>query len=401
MVERLERIVVVGASLAGLRTVEALRRRGYRGTLVLVGDEAHAPYDRPPLSKQVLTREWPAERVFFRRKEGFGALALDLRLCVPASELDTAGRRVTLADGAVLDYDAVVVATGAHPRMLPGVAPREGLHVLRTLDDALALADAFDRRPRVVLVGAGFIGLEVAAACRARGLDVSVVEPLDPPLARAIGPELGALVAELHRVRGVDLRTGVSVRAIEGEDRVRGVVLSDGGRIDADVVVVGIGVVPAVEWLAGSGARVDDGVVCDSTGATGVPGVFAAGDAARWVDAGTGEGRRHEHWTAAVEQAEVVSTRILEGPLAAPHAAVPYFWSDQYDRKIQFVGRCPPEHALRWVEDDRPGGRVVALVESAGRLAGAFCIGRPRELVRYRGLVARAVTIEEALGASG
>ena len=392
-----ERIVVVGASLAGLRCVEALRRRGYEGEIHLVGDEPHRPYDRPPLSKQVLTGEWPADKTLFRQKDGYGPLGLDLALGRRAVRLDTDAGVVELEDDERLAYDALVIATGARPRSLPGVADRRGMHVLRTLDDATALAAALDRHPRVVLVGAGFIGLEVAAACRTRGLDVHVVEPLDPPLSPAIGAELGAVVAEMHRERGVDLRCGVHVRAIEGAAQVEGVALSDGSRIDADVVVVGIGVVPAVDWLDGSGVALDDGVVCDATGATNVSGVYAAGDVARWTDA-SGEGRRVEHWTSAVEQANAVAGRILQGPDVAVHRSTPYFWSDQYDRKIQFVGHCPPDHQVHWLEDDRAGGKLVALLSHDDWLVGAFCVGRPREIIRFRMMIGQDATIGDALG---
>ena len=245
----LRRIAIVGASLAGLRAAETLRDRGFDGELTLIGDEPHRPYDRPPLSKQVLQGAWEPEQTFFRKKDGYDALALDMRLGVRAVSLDLRARRVALADGTFADYDRLIIATGARVRTLPAIAPRAGLLALRGLDDAIVLRRALMDAPRVAIVGAGFIGLEVAASCRARGLPVTVIESLPVPLSPILGPTFGDMVAAMHRDHGVDLRTGVIVTDVLGESRVAGVALSDGSRIDADVVVVGIGVTPNTEWL--------------------------------------------------------------------------------------------------------------------------------------------------------
>ena len=262
----LHRIVVVGASLAGLRAAETLRDRGFDGELTLIGEEPHRPYDRPPLSKQVLQGTWEPEQTFFRRKDGYDALALDMRLGVRATSVDLRARRVTLADGTFADYDRLIIATGARVRTLSGIAPRAGLLVLRGLDDAIALRRELMNAPRVAIVGAGFIGLEVAASCRTRGLHVTVIESLPVPLSPVLGPAFGEMVAAMHRDHGVDLRTGVAVTDVFGESRVAGVALSDGSRIDADVVVVGIGVTPNTEWLEGSGLTLDNGIVCNGSG---------------------------------------------------------------------------------------------------------------------------------------
>ena len=278
------RITVVGASLAGLRAAETLRDRGFDGALTLIGDEPHRPYDRPPLSKQVLQGTWEPEQAFFRRKDGYDPLGLDMRLGVRATSVDLRARRVTLADGTHIDYDRLIIATGARVRTLPGIAPRPGLLTLRSLDDALALREALTRATRVAIVGAGFIGLEVAASCRARGVDVTAIESLPVPLAPIVGPTLGGLIAAMHRDHGVDLRTGVTVADVYGGSRVEGVALSDGSRVDADLVVVGIGVVPNTEWLDGSGLTLDDGIVCDGS-CEAAPGVYAAGDVARVANA--------------------------------------------------------------------------------------------------------------------
>jgi 3-phenylpropionate/trans-cinnamate dioxygenase ferredoxin reductase subunit len=272
----LRRIVIVGASLAGLRAAETLRARGFDGELTIIGDELHRPYDRPPLSKQVLQGIWDPEQAFFHRKDGYGALALDMRLGVRAASVDLRVRRVTLADGTCADYDRLIVATGARARTLAGIAPRAGLFVLRSLDDAIALRGELTNASRVAIVGAGFIGLEVAASCRARGLHVTVIEALPVPLSAILAPSLCEMVAALHRDHGVDLRTGVVVTDVIGESRVAGVALSDGSRISADVVVVGIGVTPNTEWLEHTGLTLDNGIVCDGSGEA-APGVYAAG----------------------------------------------------------------------------------------------------------------------------
>ena len=320
----MRRIVVVGASLGGLRCAEALRREGFAGELALVGAEAHLPYDRPPLSKQVLRGQWPAERTRLRAGEDLGALDLQLKLGVRALQLDPTRRCIALDDGSELAYDGLVIATGATPRRLPFGHELAGVHVLRTLDDALALRDALAAKPRVCVIGAGFIGLEVAASCRELGLPVHVIEPLPLPLVTKLGPRLAQLIAGLHVDHGVDLRCGQSVAALEGADRLERVRLSDGSAIDADVVVVGIGVTPNVEWLGGSGIALGDGVICDATCATSLPDVVAIGDCARWPNPRFGVEMRVEHWSNAVEMSAHAARRLLGGvAFAEPFAPVP------------------------------------------------------------------------------
>src|SRR4029450_9091571 len=282
------RIVVVGASLAGLRAAETLRGRGFDGALTLIGDEPHRPYDRPPLSKQVLQGTWEPEQTHFRRKDGYDALALDMRLGVRAASVDVRARRVALAGGTFVDYDRLIIATGARVRTLPGIAPRAGLLVLRGLDDAITLRRELMNAPRVAIVGAGFIGLEVAASCRARGLHVTVIEALPAPLPPALGPASCGMVPAMHPAHGVDLRTGVAVTDVFGELRVAGVALSDGSRVDAGGVVVGIGVTSNTEWLEGSGLTLDNGIVCNGFGEA-APHVYAAGDVARVANRSHGD----------------------------------------------------------------------------------------------------------------
>lgn len=379
-----QRIVVVGASLSGLRAVETLRARGFDGTLTLIGEEPHRPYDRPPLSKQVLQGAWEPEQTFFRKKEGYDPLALDMRLGVRATGLDLRARRVSLADGSAVDYDRLIIATGARVRTLSNVAPRPGLHVLRGLDDVIALRDALTHAGHVAIVGAGFIGLEVAASCRARGLPVTVVESRSVPLTPALGPDVCGMIAALHRDQGVDLRTGVGVADVLGERRVEGLTLSDRSRIEADVVVVGIGVVPNTEWLEGSGLTLDNGIVCNGAGQA-APGVYAAGDVARVANRWLGDAPRIEHWTNAVEQGVHAAENALAGPDAATSfSSVPYVWSDQYDRKIQFLGRFHRHDEMRIVGGSLAERRFTALYRQGDRLVACVAVNDPRAVIRYR-----------------
>ena len=390
-------VVVVGAALAGLRAAEELRAAGYGGRLVFVGAEDHLPYDRPPLSKEVLAGEWDLGQTALR-KQPYEDLDLDWRLGRRAAALDARARTVSLADGERLSFDGAVLATGAVPRTLPGTPPLPGIHLLRSLDDCEALRDELARGPRVVVVGAGFIGAEVAATCRGRGLSVTVLEALPAPMVRGLGPVLGDALGRLHRDHGVDLRLGVGVAGFEGGDRVEAVLLGDGTRVAADVVVVGIGVRPATDWLEGAGLRIDDGVVCDAT-CQAAPGIVAAGDVARWPSAlYDGESIRLEHWTNAAEQGAFVGRRLLAGDGAAPSFdPVPFVWSDQYDVKIQVAGSVRGDDRIEVVDGSLAEQRFVAAVGRDGRLVGAVGFSRPRPLMHYRRLIAERVPFDDAV----
>lgn len=396
-------VTVVGASLAGLRAAETLRRDGFDGPITLIGDEAHEPYDRPPLSKQVLAGDWEPDRIALTPSDKLADLDLDLRFGTTAAGFDLASRTLRLTSGETsgqnggetLEVDALLIATGARCRTLG--EPREGVHVLRSLDDCLALRADFDAAPdRVVVVGAGFIGAEVAATARTRGLDVTVVEALPAPLIRVLGPEMGEVCAAVHRDHGVDLRTGVGVEGFDGAGRVERVRLSDGSAVDASVVVVGIGVVPNTEWLEGSGLALDDGVVCDAAGLA-APGVAAAGDVARWPNRRFGEVMRVEHWDNAAAQG-AHSARALLGA-AEPYEPVPWFWSDQYDRKIQLAGHVRPDDEVRVVAGSVAERRFAALYGRGGKLMGALGFNRPRHVMRYRAMIEQGAAFEEALAA--
>ena len=386
----MDRIVVVGASLAGLRAAETLRVEGFDGALTLVGDESHRPYDRPPLSKQVLTGDWEPDRIFLPPAvpaPADGQEPFDWRVGRSATGLDLAGRAVVLDDGVRLEFDGLVIATGCRPRGIGGEG-LDGVHVLRTLDDALALRADLERGPeRVVVVGAGFIGSEVAASCRARELAVTVIEALPVPLERVLGTDMGALCADLHRDHGVDLRVGVGVEAFvdDGAGQVTGVRLTDGTTVTASVVVVGIGVIPNTEWLEGSGLTIDNGVVCDGT-CLAAPGVVAAGDVARWPNARFGgELMRVEHWDNAIEMGVAAARRLLAVDAEAlPYEPVPWFWSDLYDRKIQLAGRAGPDDEVQVVHGDVAELRFVALYGRGDRVVGALGWNRPRHVMQWR-----------------
>ncbi|MDX3570631.1 NAD(P)/FAD-dependent oxidoreductase [Streptomyces sp. ID05-47C] len=378
----MRRIVVVGASAAGLAAAETLRREGYDGTLTLVGDEPLAPYDRPPLSKQLLAGEWEPERLALRTPDALEALGLDLRLGVAATRLEPADRTVELADGSALPYDGLVIATGVRPRRLPG----EGAHVLRTLADALILRERLTPGRRLVVVGAGFLGAEAAAVAWRLGCEVTLLEPAPVPLAHAVGLEVGEILTNAHLERGVNLRCGVTVTEVT-EDGVR---LADGERIEADEVLVAVGSLPNTEWLAGSGLTVGDGVVCDEyceaawvspRPEAGV--VYAAGDVARWDNPLFGTSMRIEHRTTAAEQGMAAARNLLAAPQARkPFAPVPYFWSDQYDMKIQAYGYLRGHDAVAVVEGDPADSRFVAAYRTGDRVTGALAIGMPPKAIR-------------------
>jgi NADPH-dependent 2,4-dienoyl-CoA reductase/sulfur reductase-like enzyme len=330
--------------------------------------------------------------------DGFAAIDVDLRPGMRATGLDLHRREVELAGGSRVPYNGLIVATGAAPRPLPGTPALEGIHVLRTLDDCLAIRAGLEGGARVAVIGAGFIGAEVAASTRERGLEVTLIEALPVPLVRGLGPTMGAACAGLYTAHGVSLRCGVTVDAFEGAGRVERLRLSDGSSVDADLVVVGVGVAPETGWLESSGLELRDGVVCDATCAASAPGVYAAGDVARWYNPLFGEQMRVEHWTNAAEQGVAAARSLLAGPAAAkPFAPVPFFWSDQYGTKIQFVGRSRPEDEVRVVHGSVDDGRFVALYGRAGRLVGALAFNWPRLLMQYRGLLARSATWDEAV----
>ena len=404
----MEHIVVVGASLAGLRACETLRDEGFDARITLVGAEREIPYDRPPLSKKVLAGEWEPERIRLRKPDDFHSLGLDLRLGVRATALDLDARVVTVDDasnGSTVAFDGLVIATGASPRRLPDQPALDGIVELRTLADSTDLRDRIaDGTARVTIIGAGFIGLEVAATARGRGCAVTVLEGAPSPLVRGLGVAMGAAVAGVHGRNGVDLRCGVQIAGIEGSGgHVTGVRLRDGSVVGSDVVVVGIGVAPNTEWLAGSGLNLRDGIVCDATLCAGVPGIYAAGDCARWPNAAF-EGfddteMRVEHWTNAAEQGAAAARNLLavsHGDAPEPFTSVPFFWSDQFDSRIQFVGRAHGDDEVR-VFAGSIDGAFAALYGYQGRLRGVLGVSMPKMVMPFRALLAQGATWSVAL----
>jgi 3-phenylpropionate/trans-cinnamate dioxygenase ferredoxin reductase component len=405
----MDSVIVVGASLAGWRATEALRAEGFQGKISLVGEERHLPYDRPPLSKQVLAGTWPPEKAVLADKKRSSELRVHEVLGRRADALDVAGRTVELDDGSALTADGIVLATGAAPRRLPGtesLGPAEGLYVLRTIDDSLSLRAALTSRDRarVVVVGAGFIGSEVASTCAGLGCEVTVLEAMDVPLSNVLGPTVGAHCASLHRTNGVSLRTGVGLERIErglggpGSGRLR-VHLRDGEVFDADVVVVGIGVSPSTGWLDSSDVTIDNGVVCDDR-LFAADGIVAAGDMARWLwrHDGSEELIRIEHWEVAANAGAAAARSLLAGRADAPSfTPVPYFWSDQYGIRIQVLGNPGGDDEMVITEGSFEEGKFVALYGRGGRLRAVMAIGKPRQLMGFRPLLQNGASFDEAL----
>ncbi len=383
----LRHVVIVGASLAGLRAAESLRRRRFDGTITVIGDEIHEPYDRPPLSKAFTAGTDHPDTIRLKRSAD---LEVEWRLGVRAAGLDPEGRRVVLDGGPDISYDGLVVATGAAPRRLPGTpesAP--GLHTLRTLDDALRLRADLVPVARVVIIGGGFIGAELASTCRDRDLHVTVVTPL-PMMVTALG-ELSCAAAERARRHGVRVIEGVAVTGVRIEDRVTGIELADGVVLPADVAVIAIGVAPSTGWLTGSGATLASGVVCDGTLAVvGLDDVVAAGDVACWPHPALGgELLRLEHWTNATEQAAAATTRLLD-PAVGPFTPVPSFWSDQFGIRLQGVGLPGRADTVHVVDGDPASEAFLAEYRRAGELIGAVGAGSAQALLPYRRELKRA-----------
>lgn len=390
-------VSIVGASLAGYWAAETLRRDGFEGRISLIGDEPHAPYDRPPLSKKFLAGDLDDDRLPLTTAEKLADLGLEMRLGCRATGLDVATRTLEV-DGVAEPYDGLLIATGARCRNLPGTVGLAGVHTLRTRDDAEAIRDALaNGARRVVVVGAGFIGAEVASTAIGRGAEVTMVEALEAPFGRVLGVEMGAVMADVHRRHGVDLRTGVGVDEVLGDDRLAGVRLADGATLEADLLVVGIGVVPNTDWLEGSGLTLDDGVVCDET-CLAAPDVVAAGDVARWANPRYGEVMRVEHWDNAVQQGVHAARRLLQSDEeATPYAPVPWFWTDQYDRKVQLAGRPHTDDEVRVVAGSTAEHRFAAFYGRDGRFTAALGMNRPRQVMQSKGLLDAGASWDEAL----
>jgi 3-phenylpropionate/trans-cinnamate dioxygenase ferredoxin reductase component len=364
------RVVVVGAGLAGLRTVEELRAKGFAGEVVLIGAEERPPYDRPPLSKKLMTGELDDTGL----RADLESLDVDLRLAESAIEL---GEQVLRTNRGEYEWDALVLATGASPVRLPGGGVQ---HVLRTADDALAIRELLTPGAALAIVGAGWIGAELATAAARRGCEVTVLEGADAPIAAAVGTELGGMTIPWYAEAGVELRLNESVAAIEPG----GIALGDGDWLPADLVVTAVGVRPAVAWLAGSGVRLENGIAVDGQLRTTMPNVYAAGDCASFWSARYARQLRFEHWDIALHAPEVVAANILGGNDA--YDPVPYFWSEQFSRMVQYVGWHGAADRLIWRGD--PAGAKWAVCWLTGeRLVAALTVGLPRDLLHSRRLI--------------
>lgn len=411
-------VVVVGASVAGVAAAEELRRLGHDGPLTVIGEESRAPYDRPPLTKAILAGGEP-ESCTLRSAEWPEELEIDLRTGTRAEHLDLSERTLELSSGERLKYDGLLLATGSTPRQLPGLQRERaasswqlpvsaldgavpdtpsralaGVFTIRTLDDSLALRAALVPGARLVVVGGGFIGAEIAVTARGLDIEVAIVEGEATPLARSLGPEIGAEVARMHADEGVEMHCGLPVAGLEGHGRVERVRLADGSALDTDVVVVGLGVRPATGWLEDSGLDLDDGVLCDSFCRTAAPGVVAAGDVARWQHPRLGS-VRIEHWENAVAQGRFAAGALL-GTATEPYAPVPYVWSDQYGHKIQIVGRREPRDELVVLDGSLEERRFVAAYVTADqRVTAAVTFDRRATAMRIRGLLRAGVDLAE------
>jgi NADPH-dependent 2,4-dienoyl-CoA reductase/sulfur reductase-like enzyme len=378
--------VIVGASVAGIAAADALRKDGYEAPVRVLDASPAVPHDRPPLSKQALGTGYDDARLALREEWHYTGKRIELLLGRRATALRTAGGelRVVTDDGSELAADEVVLAPGAAPRRLPAASMIPGVHVLRSLPDAVALRAGLEAGGRVVVAGCGFIGAEVAASARKRGLDVTVAEMGPLPFEPLISERPAAALTRLHREHGVKVLTGTGVAGVTGTARAEAVLLTDGRTLPADIVVLGLGVTPSVDWLAGSGVRLADGIVCDRYGRTNVPGVHAAGDAAAWPDPFTGVPRRIEHWTTAQQQGATVGHNIACPGERKSVPVVPYFWSDQHGVRIQSLGWLDHPDEVRCVHGDWDSGEFVALYRRDGHLTGALGVGAARQLMRWR-----------------
>jgi 3-phenylpropionate/trans-cinnamate dioxygenase ferredoxin reductase component len=393
----LSRIVVVGGSAAGLTAIETLRREGYEGSIVVVSDEAHSPYDRPPLSKQVLSGAWEPTKAALRPPPALEALDVDWRFQRRAVSLDLARRVVHLSDDTELEFDGLVIATGVAPRRLGAGHELAGVHTLRSIDDAAALRGGLISAKSLVVVGAGFLGAEVAAVARSMGVEVTMVDPLAAPMIRPLGPYVGDRLAALHREHGVDVRCGIGVVGLgEHAGGVSDVVLTDGSTITADVVLVAIGSIPAVGWLEGSGLSLTDGVDCNEF-CEAADGVVAAGDVASWIHPEFGR-LRVEHRMNATEQGMAAAKTLLGR--REPFRPVSYFWSDQYTVKVQAYGLTGGDARFHLVDEVAAEGKFCGVYEVDGRVVGALTWNMPTAARTLRPHVVDRSAIANVGGAS-
>lgn len=389
-------IVIVGSSIGGVRTAQSLRLEGYEGEIILVGEEPGLPYDKPPLSKSLMAGKLGESSIGLLTKVQADDAGIELLLGRKATGLNIAGALLELEGHEPVHFDNLVIATGASARPSPW-GHRPGIHVLRTLDDARKLRADLLEGGELAVIGSGFIGAEVAATGRALGLDVTVIDPLPVPMSRIFNPEIGRWFGDLHRSNGVKTIFGTGVESIEGEQGSFILGLTDGQKIRASAVLVGIGAVPNDSWLGSSGLLVDDGVVLDEyCRAVNFPQVYAVGDVARWRHQKHGEDIRIEHWTNAVEQASCVAYNITHPDEPRAYTPIEYVWSDQYDWKIQVVGRVAGITDHITIGHPEIHGRFAALYTLDGsKLSGAAIVNWPKALLACRRGLATGIAIQK------
>jgi NADPH-dependent 2,4-dienoyl-CoA reductase/sulfur reductase-like enzyme len=387
-----EQIVIVGASVAGVHAAESLREHGFQGSVVLASAGTWLPYDRPPLSKEILLGKQNSDDILLRPVSFYEDNNIELRLGNPAAHLDTASQVVGFADGSELPYDGLVVATGSVARKPTQSGDSPKIHLVRTLEDAVALRSELLPGRRVAVLGGGFVALEVASAAAQLGLEVSLIARGEAPLAGLLGREVGDWYANLHQRHGVTLYTGNKVATYHQTSGGIDLTLEDGTTLSADVVVAGIGANPAVDWLEGSGLALNDGVVCSPSLRAHAHDVVAAGDIARWRNPVFGEEMRIEHWTNAADQGRHAARTLLGED--EPFGSVPYFWTDQYDTKLRFVGRATGRTDVR--VEHMTDNELVVSIGRAGVLIGAVCVGAPRLLARYKPAIEQHTSWNEA-----
>lgn len=370
-------IVVIGAAHAGGRVVQAARGAGFDGRILLVGEESHEPYERPPLSKALLVGEGGHERVRLHDPNYFGEQRIELRLGAHASRIDPTTRQVWI-DGRAESYDRLVLTTGARVRTLslPGVE-LAGVHYLRTLDESRAIRDALGPSRRAVVIGGGFIGLETAASARARGCEVTVLEVADRLMGRAVAPEVGEYFTGLHRAHGVDVRLGVGIERFEGAGRLECIVLADGAAVPADLAIIGVGIVPNDDLAAEAGLEVENGIIVDAFGRTSDPNIFAAGDVASQPNQLIGRRIRLESYQNAQDQGMAVGRNLAGDP--APYSDRLWVWSDQYDTNLQMVG-APAVWDRIVYRGELASGSFSVYYLSAGRVVAVNAINAGREM---------------------
>lgn len=390
----MDSISIVGASLAGIRAAQTLRGDGFAGRITLIGDEPHRPYDRPPLSKESLFSPDEISPLELVNPEDYKSLELDEKLGWEATSLNPAELSVDIENSSskeTITSQAILIATGARARNIFDTS-LAGVYTLRTFDDCKALRQEFQKSPgRVVVIGAGFIGCEVASSARSLGLEVSMIEMTSQPLAQVLGEEVGSCIADIHTQNGVDLRLNTAVKGLTGDKNVEAVELDDGTSLEADLVIVGAGAIPNTEWLDGSGLTIDAagrGVVCDQF-CMAAPGVAAAGDVASWHNPRFVEQMRVEHWDNAIEQSKFAVRNLLAGEngKAEPYCPIPWFWSDQYEHKIQLSGLSSPDDEFEILEGDISENKFVAVYKREGKIRGVLGLNSARLVMKNRQLI--------------